>query len=73
MEEEKMMEAPKITPFPTINIEEELEQRLLGVKNARTILVEETQEERNKRVEIANYALEDFSMGLLLGLKLRSR
>ena len=68
-----MMEAPKITPFPTINIEEELEQRLLGVKNARTILVEETQEERNKRVEIANYALEDFSMGLLLGLKLRSR
>lgn len=68
-----MIELPKTTPFSTINIEEELEQRLLGIKNARTILIDETQEERSKRVEIANYTLEDFCTGLLIGLKMRSK
>lgn len=57
-----------IGPDPGIRIDDELEQRLLGVKNARTIHIDETQEERSKRIELANYALEDFCTGLLCGL-----
>lgn len=68
-----MKEPPKfgyIEPAPTIRIDDELEQRLLEVKNARTILIDETQEERSKRIETANYALEDFCTGLLCGLQI---
>lgn len=68
-----MIEPPnfgKIEHAPTIRIDDELEQRLLGVKNARTILIDETQEERSKRIETANYALEDFCTGLLCGLQI---
>ena len=59
-----------IEPAPTIRIDDELEQRVLGVKNARTILIDETQEERSKRIEIANYAPEDFCTGLLCGIQI---
>ena len=56
------------------NFDEELEQRVLGVKNARTYRVDETQEDRSKRIEQANYALEDFCTGFLFGLNvLRAR
>lgn len=68
-----MIELPKIgniEPAPTIRIDDELEQRVLEVKNARTILIDETQEERSKRIETANYALEDFCTGLLCGLQI---
>lgn len=68
-----MIELPKfgnIGPDPTIRIDDELEQRVLGVKNARTIHIDETQEERSKRIETANYALEDFCTGLLCGLQI---
>ena len=66
-----MIEPPKfgnIGPAPTIRIADELEQRVLVVKNARTIHIDETQEERSKRIELANCALEDFCTGLLCGL-----
>lgn len=68
-----MIEPPKfvnIEPAPNIRIDDELEQRVLGVKNARTILIDETQEERSKRIETANYALEDFCTGLLCGIQI---
>lgn len=44
-------------PAPRIDFEEELEQRLLAVREAQTIRIDEPPEERNKRIEIANYAL----------------
>lgn len=68
-----MFEPPKfgnIEPDSNIRIDDELEQRVLVVKNARTIHIDETQEERSKRIELANYALEDFCTGLLCGLKI---
>jgi hypothetical protein len=68
-----MMEPPKfgyIEPATIIRIDDELEQRVLGVKNARTILIDEKQEERSKRIETANFALEDFCTGLLCGLQI---
>lgn len=54
----------------TIRIDDELEQRVLGVKNARTIHIDETQEERSRRIETANYALEDFCTGILCGIQI---
>lgn len=68
-----MIEPPKfgnIGPAPTIRIDDELEQRVLQVKDARAIHIDETQEERSKRIETANYALEDFCTGLLCGLQI---
>lgn len=68
-----MIEPPKfgnIEAQPRIKIEEELEQRILGVKNARGFRVDETQEDRSRRIETANYALEDFCTGLLCGLQI---
>ena len=59
-----------IEPDPGIRIDDELEQRVLRVKNAKTIHIDETQEERSKRIETANYALEDFCTGLLCGLQI---
>lgn len=68
-----MMEPSKfgnIERAPTIRIDDELEKRVLEVKNARTIHIGETQEERSKRIETANYALEDFCTGLLCGIQI---
>ena len=53
-----------------IKIEEEFEQRILAVKNARAYRVDETQEDRNRRIETANYALEDFCIGILCGIQI---
>lgn len=68
-----MIEPPKfgeVKPDPTLRFDDELEQRILGVKNARTIHIDETQEERSKRIELANYALEDFCTGFVCGLQI---
>lgn len=66
-----MIEPPKfgnIESQQRIKIEEELELRVLGVKNARAYRVDETQEDRSRRIETANYALEDFCTGMLCGI-----
>ena len=52
-----------------VDFEKALEQRVLGVRNARVYRIDETQEERNKRIETSNYALEDFCTGFLFGLR----
>lgn len=66
-----MIEPPKfgnIEAQPRIKIEEEFEQRILAVKNARAYRVDETQEDRSRRIETASYALEDFCTGMLCGI-----
>lgn len=39
------------TPEPRIDLEMELEQRVLGLRYARKYCINETQEERSKRIE----------------------
>lgn len=68
-----MIEPPKfgnIEAQQRIKIEEELELRILEVKKARAYRVDETQEDRSRRIETANFALEDFCTGLLCGLNI---
>lgn len=68
-----MIELPKfgnIEAQQRIKIEEEFEQRILAVKNARAYRVDETQEDRSRRIETANYALEDFCTGMLCGIQI---
>ena len=55
-----MIEPPKfgnIGPAPIIRIDDELEQRVLVVKNARTIHIDETQEERSKSMDFIEKTL----------------
>ena len=68
-----MIESPKfgnIEAQQRIKIEEELEQRILAVKNARAYRVDETQEDRSRRIETTNFALEDFCTGMLCGIQI---
>lgn len=63
----------RLEQLPKLNFEEELENRILCIHQARKYVADETFEDRAIRIENVNYALEDFCTGFLLGLKMRSK
>ena len=64
---------PKISPEQKISLENELEQRILAIRNARRFIIGEEDKKRSERIEIVSYGLEDFCTGYLLGLKEKNK
>ena len=64
---------PKISPEPKISLENELEQRILALRDSRRFNIGEEEKKRSERIEIASYGLEDFCAGYLLGLKEKNK
>ena len=64
---------PKISQEPKISLENELEQRILALRDARRFNIDEEDKKRSERIEIVSYGLEDFCTGYLLGLKEKNK